>query len=352
MSLSEFRLKEKLRVYLESTYSSRKNIHISELSSIAKGWQTELYVFNLGYIENGIEKKENLVLRMYPGEDASVIIEKEFDVLKALYEVGYSVPKTHFLELDTKVLGKPFLIMDRIIGEDLGTVFVKALEENNLEKIKGEIIPLSIEFITELHDLDWKVFPSKYLNSEKNNRYFFVDNKLRYIEDRIEKHQMNYLLPVLDWLKNNRKRAALEKISIIHGDFHPHNIIIDEKGKGYVIDWPAARVGDFREDLGWTLMLTQAYTNNTIRDAFLHSYEETIGKPIKDIDYFEVLAIIQRVYEVILTLKHGSSYFGLREEALQQIKETIFHIQNLLTHLKEKTDLSILEIERVIEEHR
>ena len=91
MSLSEFRLDEQLRVYLESIYSSRKNIHISEFSSIAKGWQTELYIFNLGYIENGNKYRDACILAGISESTFQTWTKQGRDDTKAGKETEFSV---------------------------------------------------------------------------------------------------------------------------------------------------------------------------------------------------------------------------------------------------------------------
>ncbi|MCK5141423.1 MAG: phosphotransferase, partial [Candidatus Heimdallarchaeota archaeon] len=147
-----------------------------------------------------------------------------------------------------------------------------------------------------------------------------------------------------------RNKASLEKIAIVHSDFHPHNIVLDASGKGFVIDWPGAHIGDYREDLGWTLMLMEAYTSMEVKEAFLKFYEQLSGKLPAEINYFIILSICYRLFEVTLTIKFGSEKMGYREEAKEQIKETAYHIRNLLMSLNEKIGLSIPEIEEMLDE--
>ena len=43
MPLSVLRVKKNLGKYFEKIYSSREDIEISEVKSLAKGWETELF---------------------------------------------------------------------------------------------------------------------------------------------------------------------------------------------------------------------------------------------------------------------------------------------------------------------
>ncbi|MHA1345761.1 MAG: phosphotransferase family protein [Candidatus Heimdallarchaeaceae archaeon] len=350
MTLSALRIIKILENYFKEHYNSEDEFEIKDMQSLTKGWQTELFAFTLYRKGTDEENVEHLILRMYPGKKMVTSTKHEFEVLQALFDSGYPVPKTHILELNEKVLGHPFIIMERILGKDMGDMFVNALEENNHKALSEEILPIFASLFVQLHELNWKILANKTSYTEEESPYFFIDRLLSKLEKQILKHKIIELLPLLKWLKENRNRAFLEKITIIHGDFHPHNIVLDTSGKGFVIDWPGAHIGDYREDLGWTLMLMEAYTSRDIEEAFLKFYGQLSGKPPAEMNYFIILSICYRLFEVILTIKFGSEELGLREEAQDQIKETAYHIRNLLVSLNEKIGLSIPEIEKMLDE--
>ena len=350
MSLSVLRISKILESYIQNKYQNREDIEVTEVHSLAKGWETELYSFKLNYKEDSKNREEKLILRSYPGGNASSKTKWEFDVLTILYNAGYSVPKTHILELDENIVGKPFIIMDRIIGIDMGEEFTKALEEKELDKVFNEIIPRLCKSFVELHNLDWRVVPNEIDTHEKLNPYYFIDRTLANSEVKLNKYDKQELRPILNWLKENRDSVPVDKISILHNDFHPHNIIIsNHDGKNYVIDWPACRIGDFRADLAWTLILTRAYTSKEISDAVLRTYENEAGMEVKNIEYFEVLSILRRFLDVLVVLTRGAEEFGMREEAVQQIKETKFHLVNIYSRFMEITDIKIPELENFLQ---
>lgn len=350
MTLSALRIGEILESYFKEHYNSEDKFAIKDIQSLAKGWQTELFAFKLYREGNDEESIEHLILRMYPGKKMASKTKHEFEVLQTLFESGYPVPKTYILELNQKVLGHPFIIMERILGKDMGEIFLRALEENDHKVLSEEILPLFASLFVQLHELNWKILANKTKYTEEENPFFFIDKSLNKLEKQIVNHKIIELLPLLKWLKENRNKASLEKIAIVHSDFHPHNIILDASGKGFVIDWPGAHIGDYREDLGWTLMLMEAYTSREVKEMFLKFYEQLSGKLPAEINYFIILSICYRLFEVTLTIKFGSEVMGLREEAKEQIKETAYHINNLLVSLNEKIGLSIPEIEEMLDE--
>ena len=349
MSLSVLRVKKNLETYLLGRYPTRKEIEILEVKSLAKGWETELFSFVFRFKDEGKQKKEDLILRIYPGKDVQNKIKWEFNVLIALFNVGYPVPKTHFLEMDESFFGKPFIIMDRIVGEDMGEDFTKALETNDMRKITEDILPVFIKLFVGLHDLDWRIIPTKFDENKIKKPYFFIDRSLTSIQKLIRKFNLHELQPLLYWLKERRDRVTTNKITILHRDFHPHNIITSKEGKAYVIDWPSCTVGDFRHDLGWTLMLVSAYTSTELRDMILLAYEKELGSKVDEIEFFEVYAAFRRFSDIMIMFKHGPEVYDHREETIQQIKETVFHIENIYSLIRKRTNLSIAELENFIQ---
>jgi len=348
MTLSVFRVKQTLEEYFRRKYISKRDIEILEVTSLAKGWETELFSFILRYEEEEKWKEENLILRIYPAKDVQNKISWEYEVLVVLFDAGYSVPRTHFLEMNESFFGKPFIIMDRIVGDDMGEEFTKALEANDMRKIREDILPVLIQLFVKLHNLDWRIIPIEFDEKKIIDPYFFIDRNLISIDDLIHKFNLHELLPILNWLEERRDKVPTKKISILHRDFHPHNIIISKEGKAYVIDWPSCTVGDFRYDLGWTLLLVSAYTSTELRDIILNAYERELGSKVDEIEFFEVVAAFRRFSDIMIMFKHSPEEYGLREEAIQQIKETVFHIKNIYSLIRKITNLSMPELEEFI----
>ncbi|MFW9852509.1 MAG: phosphotransferase family protein, partial [Candidatus Thorarchaeota archaeon] len=181
------------------------------------------------------------------------------------------------------------------------------------------------------------------------NPYYFIDRRILNYERIINQSEIHELQPILDWLIERKNDAYSERASILHRDFHPHNILVTKEGEAFVIDWAACTIGDYREDLGWSLLLTHAYTNKEIRNKILELYEKEKGSEVKNIEYFEILAILRRFSDILNIFKFGAKTAGMRDEATQQIKETIFHMRRIYELLEEKTGIKITELERFIQ---
>ncbi len=349
MSLSVLRVKKNLEKYFQKIYQTKGEIEISDVTSLAKGWETELFSFVFRYREENQKKEEQLILRIYPGKNMQNKIKWEHEVLTALFKAGYPVPETHLLEMDKSFFGKPFIIMDRIIGVDMGEEFTNALETNDMKTITEKILPTLIKLFVELHNLDWNIIPSSISEEEASNPYFFIDRGLASKERTMKNYDLHELQPIFNWLRERRDSVPSEKVSVLHQDFHPHNIVKSNEGKAYVIDWPSCYVGDFRQDLGWTLLLVSAYASSELRDIILDAYENEMGFTVKEMDYFEIFAAFRRFADILIMFKHSPEEHGSREETIHQIKETVFHIENIYSLVRRKTKLSIPELEKFIQ---
>ncbi|NHJ33214.1 MAG: aminoglycoside phosphotransferase family protein, partial [Asgard group archaeon] len=319
--------------FFKDTQQEMQDIEMFDMQEITAGWETELFAFTLKYSENEIVKQKKLVIRMYPGEFAERSLTYELHIYTNLSKQNYPIPKIHYSSKNKQYVGKPFLIMDWLVGGVLDTKWETDLEGT---------IKLFCQLFVDLHNLDWKPFINETPLSYTTN--FHLD----LVERRMARNNLDELIPIVKWLKTERKRIKEELLAIGHFDFHTFNILLDEYGKPFVIDWPSAHVGDFRFDLGWSLVLYRVYTNQENRDAVFQMYQQISGKEINNIDFFEVAAIARRLSDVLITFKSESRSNELNPQIRQNIKDTIFHVENLNSYLEELTNLRIKEIDELI----
>lgn len=77
------------------------------------------------------------------------------------------------------------------------------------------------------------------------------------------------LLQRLEGMKNHTK--------LCHGDFNPSNIIINEKGEYYVIDWSHATQGNASADVARTYLLFSIQGKKDVADKYLDLFVEKSG---------------------------------------------------------------------------
>ncbi len=329
-----------LLTYFQLHYWNRDDVHIHNLENITTGWETEILSFDLEWTENGVRGLQKLVARVYPGKNADIKVQREATTMKRILDLGYPVPTVHIVETEKSQLGQPFMIMDRIDGGTLDD----RLRANG-EKWLHEFSRLFVE----LHRLDWRKMHDTPDEIPSDDPNYFMKTTLSQYEKHLEHSQKLELLPIVNWLQKRIPDVSSTTYSITHGDFHPFNILVDEDENTYVIDWGASRIADFRADLAWTLLLHYAYSSRENRDATLKGYEDVLGQEVDLIEYFEVLATLRRLHDVMSSFDKGSDELGMRPEALDMMKETLGHIVRVKDRLEDLTELSIPEIDEFIQ---
>lgn len=332
--------KQALLTYLKLHYWNRDELQIHNLRNITTGWETEILSFNLEWVENGGRELQKLVARIYPGKNAEVKAQREARTMKRLLQLGYPVPLVHIVESEKSQLGQPFMIMDRIDGGPLDD----KMRENTV-KWMNEFSNLFVK----LHQLDWRKMLDSPETHPIDDPYYYIRSTLSGYEKDLEQSKKHELLPIISWLQRRINDVPCRSPSIIHGDFHPFNILVDENEKAFVIDWGASKIADFRSDLGWTLLLTYAYSTRENRDVILQSYEATSGQDVEEIEYFEVLASFRRLLDVTSSFDKGADELGMRPEALDLMRETVGHIVRVRDRLEDLTEITIPEIEQFIQ---
>lgn len=329
--------------YLQKSYPDRISLKLSDYKDITSGWETQIFSFDLEWPTKRGKMQEGLIVRVYSPGLGAAKAERESTVMTQLSRVGYPVPRIHATETDSSILGNPFIIMDRIDGSTLNDKLGLSDAENE------KWVMVFSRLFVNLHKLDWKYFVTDLQSYHPEDPYYIVKSRIAEVREVLKQHRKNELLPIVDWLHSRVDSVPCEKPSIIHGDFHPMNIMIDGQQNPFVIDWGAAKVSDFRNDLAWTLLLTRAYSSKKNRDSFLNGYQTTVGHEIEEIEYFEVFSILRRLFDVSVSLDEGASELGMREDAVEMMKAQMGHIRVVYDLLGELTDITIPEVESWID---
>ena len=344
MAISTEILQATLKNYLESHIPSKKHIRIDSLVKITDGWETDVYSFRSEYESNRKHFFNDMILRMYPGDESEGKATKEFNAIAQLLKAGYPVPKVYYLETNRSILGKPFMIMEKINGQSLGVVLEKKLET------RETLFRLFCKMFVNLHRLDLTPFItnrelfSDFSSYDVNDPFYYL-NKL-FAEWRstvamiTDEYALDYFNKIMDWLDKNKQAVPYKKPSLVHLDYHPYNILIRNDGKPFVIDWTNFNIADYRVDLAWTVLLMSTYGNPTMREQVLETYEKFAGSKVENIEYFEVIAATRRIGSIYLSLTQGAEKLGMLPETVETMKRQTDHINNIIKVINEITGIA------------
>lgn len=328
------RLAERLAPYLEALYPDRSSLSVSSIDEIETGWETELYILELGGLRKGEEVREQVVLRVYQGEGAGRKSVKEYHLMRKLGEVGYPVPDVYGHEESGEVIGKPFLLMERIRGTTLGAAYhggTAGETRMGLNRL--------MRLLVRLHGLDVAHFRGlPGLRGEGDH----IRDALSWYWGEAQ-GGLPWLKPVVDWLETREPCVGRVPASLVHMDYHGMNVLLREDGSEAVIDWGASRIGDPRMDLGWTLLLYTTFGGQMYRDPLLSLYGEYGGGDIVDVEYFEVMAATRRIIDFAASMRDGVDSVGLKPEVVEMMKASKGHYEAVHELLTARTDIRLKE---------
>ncbi|MFQ6027239.1 MAG: phosphotransferase family protein [Dehalococcoidia bacterium] len=335
-----------LQAYYASSIPSMKGAQVSDLTSLSSGWESDVYSFELAHGPGEGRQREQLILRIYPGNDARDKSAREFQGMRELHEAGYPVPEVLILERDESPFGKPFVIMERIEGQLLWPLLsgAPAAEQRRL-------LTLFCQLLVRLHQLDWQLFTPDNKVGAAMDSYAPVEGWLKLVYTYLERFPSPGYLPLMQWLEARKDRVPCIRPAPIHWDFHPGNVLLRDDGAAVVSDWTQFELSDHRFDLAWTLLLLATHASEEWRDFVLEEYERLAGNPVEQLDFFEVAACVKRLLAVSISLSYGPEQLGMRADAVSAMESQLPALSRVYQLLQGKTGLEVPELNRIFAGH-
>jgi len=338
MATSEGELRSKLFNYLNAQGIFKGHGKVVDLNEIAQGWETEIYSFSLEREVDYETHTKDLVLRMYNGDGAEGKSLKEFKAMAKLHELKFPTAKVYHLEPNRSVLGKPFVIMEKIDGQSMGKII-----ETSPSKTGEEMVRLFCRMFVDLHRMDIEPFLSDRLLFPDTSYYDTAEHNMNNLMNNARQTLAQFgntkFDQVLDWIEQNKETVSRGRLSSIHLDYHFYNVLIRSDGKPFVIDWTNFDIMDYRMDVAWSLLLASTYGNPEARGDILRTYEDIAGNKVEDIEYFEVLAAARRLFSISISLSMGPEKLGMRPEAIEMMKRGD-HIKGVIKVLRDRTGIT------------
>jgi len=181
-------------------------------------------------------------LKFFHETNGHVICSREFQVMSHLEKTGFPVPKVYLAERRDDVLGSPFLIMNRekpmpgfVFKDSDWVTFAKTL--------------------ANLHNYDASEFGNAL--AYPKDAYSFAERSVNQIRGSINEIKLSHQLKssfeiAARWLQRHVYSVSCPKYCLLHGDYHPENILFNINSKMMILDWDWAEIGDPACDLGYT----------------------------------------------------------------------------------------------------
>ena len=330
---------ERLTEYYNQNYPKRQNRTLSDVKEITAGWETKLYRYTVNYVLNEKKVSDQQVIRIF-SDHGGPTSEKEYQVMMKLGEQGYPVPEVFHNDSTGNVIGKPFIIMEYLSGNTLNHRI------DNVSDSEREVLYRQmIELMVDLHGIIVSnIFPDIKLKDTGD----YLDFMFSQIDEGVAWSKLDWVYPIVDWLKERRNDVEPWEHSVLHGDFHGGNIMFRKDGTPSVIDWSGANVGDYRFDLAWTIILFSTFGGSFFRDLLLNMYSDVSEVEIKDIEYFEVLGCVVRFVIVFSSFLNKHDEMGLRSKSEKMTPDISDHWLKVYDMLVKRTGIRLPEFEKIM----
>ena len=294
---------------------SRDNLVAEYLSALI---EEKLRVVSMEQIEGGFSRHTHrAVCETQSGERRTFALRaeaegglletdlaREFKIVRALYKKDFRLPPVLGFETSGEVLGQRFITTEWARGSVVNPWRTRVYDD---EAQREQLCLSWITDIASLHSMDVEVLRASGVDVEINASRF-VNAQVEYWVERIRRsdHHPGPLAEMLcSWLEIELPDGA--QTTIVHGDLRLGNMLVDAGRVSVFLDWEMAGVGDWRSDIGYTLLPYHAgkllapippSCNGLIHPRrFLELYLSTSGFLLSDEEavYFMVLGCVKLI---------------------------------------------------------
>lgn len=281
--------RDTLQSYLRQKFPDERSLEVTNFTRLYGGFSKLTVMFSTNVTLLGgnefVIRAEQASIIAHPGGSS----ENEYAVMRFAYEQGVRIPEPLWVELDSEKLGARFVVSRRAKGAVFGTTVGASaqLDEVVLQDLARELVKIhniaidrNNPLVQTSHLADWAALPTLRET---------VLHKLNYWEEILESspHSPSPVIArCFKWLVANIPECD-EDLSVVHGDYGLHNILIDDARVSAVLDWEVTHFGDRAQDVIWLII---CLTGTASYEEVLEFYYEAGGKPISKVrlDFYDV----------------------------------------------------------------
>ena len=220
-------LQGRLTAYCARAFPAKQEVQVTNVAHISDGWESDMHAFTLESGPTGARKGEDLILRIYPGEDAQVKSTREFRGMRLLHAAGYPVPRVLVLEHGDRSFGevlpghaqdkpfdRPFVIMERVQGQMMWPQLFGAPVGK-----QQKLLTLFCKLFVRLHALEWRSFVGSHdvplqaclTAYEGGDRYALLDREMDRVRPLLARFPVHGFLPIVEWLDQRRDLVPCQR---------------------------------------------------------------------------------------------------------------------------------------------
>ena len=269
--------------YLKARFPDRNELTIDGLQRIQVGGSHVIYAFSASWQDDRGLASEDLIIRREPdmGVHDAYDISRECEVLTKLRGAGIPVPAVRCLERDAQVLGRPFVIMEKIEGERMVDAWIRNWEWR--EQLAEDFASI----LAKIHSINWHDYGLSFLGVTEHDRHFAETeiDKWEAVLERAQHSPYPALAELGTWLRRNIPRSKCT--TVCHGDYSPYNSHVLNGRIVAMLDWEMVDLGDPLSDVAWACFFIGLTGMPEWDEAgFIDRYERLTGIEVKEENLF------------------------------------------------------------------
>jgi len=331
-----------LRAHLADALASPDLSYAEPPAPITRGWETYIYAFRLAPPVPDQRFAGPLILRIYPGllPGAARVAQTEYQAQAFVRERGFPAPMPLLLETEGAVFGQPFMVMERVPGRPMLDLLLER------PALLSRMARLLAETQVQLHRID----PA---GVTFRREVPLLDRMLEEFRQAAEQFGLDGLRPGIEWLEAHRPPDERD-VCIVHCDFHPANVMVEDDAVTGVLDWPNVDLTDRHADLGFTLFLleTAVAELSSLRERlivgfgrrlftrlYLRAYRRHLPVDRGLLRYYRSLLALRRLGQYGVWRQVGAEPTGSRPDAVARLDDA--QVQTVTRYFRKHTGVDI-----------
>ena len=316
MGLTPAEARDRLQAFLAEWAGGP--VAVTRFEKLGGGAIQENWLLDVAIGEGERKGRHELVLR----RDAPSAVAashgraREFQILKVAHEAGVTVPAPILVCEDAGVLGGPFFVMQRLMGEAAGHRLTKRPVDEALVRSLGREL-------AKIHSLTPDTPSGRMLA-------FLPKPKGAVATARIAQYRqwldaLGDPRPALEWALRRLELSAPGKTEVVlcHRDFRTGNYMADGGVLTGILDWEFAGWGEREEDIGWFCARCWRFAARdreaggiASRRPFYDAYAESSGHAIDAarVAWWETMA---HVRWAVIACQQAARYLKQGEQSLE-----------------------------------
>ena len=299
------RIQQRIGEYLKAKFPEREELSVGEIRGERGGESHSIFMFTAHWREAQAWVSEDLIIRMEPeiGIVQPYDIRREYEVMKRVHEGGVPIPRVYCCEEESKVLERPFMVMEKIEGESLPTVWLKQPDH------RVQLMKDYVSILLKIHGLNWHALSLSFLGVPESEHQY-AEKEIARWDWMLKRNQYNpypIMSGLVNWLKRNIPRA--ERTTVCHGDYTMSNAYVRDGRVVSIFDWEIAGLGDPTSDVAWACFFGEYIkTPDWDETAFLHIYEDMTGTKVNErsLLFWKALAYLKIAAITTASLRAGN----------------------------------------------